>query len=132
MCITSINITYYPEDDTYAFERFKVESVGGRSWHIEKDKEDTLTDKIIGASKEHCEKFSITGAVDNIISYNNVVWEEIFIGLSGELQAILIFTKEKKYHVICIDVDAEEQLDVSSVFQTKGQAMECIYQWLGV
>ena len=132
MCITSINITYYDIDDEYTFGRFKIESVGGRSWHIKSELEDTLTDNIINASKEHCRKFGIEGAVDNKITYNYVVWEEIFIGLSGELQAILIFTKEKKYHVICIDVDAEEQLDVSSVFQTKGQAMECIYQWLGV
>ena len=132
MCITSINITYYNKDDEYTFGRFKIESVGGRSWHIKKDKEDTLTDNIANASKEHCRKFDIEGAVDNIISYNNVLWEEIFIGLSGELQVTLLTLKENKYNLIYVDVDAEEQLDISSVFQTKGQAMECIYQWLGV
>ena len=131
MCITNINITYYPEDGEYTFGRFKIESVGGRSWHIGNN-EDTLTDNIINASKEHCRKFGIEGAVDNIISYNYTLEEEIFIGLSGELQVTLLTLKENKYHVIYVDVDAEEQLDISSVFQTKQKAMARIYEWFGV
>jgi len=131
MCIENVNITYYPEDSEYTFERFKIESAGGRSWHIG-NKENTLTDNIINASKEHCRKFGIEGAVDNKISINYTLEEEIYLSKEGDLQAILIFTDQNKHHVICVDVDAEEQLNVSSIFQTKSQAMECIYQWLGV
>ena len=131
MCITNVNITYYNEDDAYTFKRFKVESVGGRSWHIG-NKNITLTERIREVSKEHCRKFGITDAVDNITTYNYILEEEILVNEKGDLQAILIFTDQNKHHVICVDVDAEEQLNVSSIFQTKSQAMECIYQWLGV